>query len=58
MVRYTQLQNVDLAGLNAADRAGLERKYLNDLAPAVEGQIAGAFAGGTGIAWQVTHEEK
>ncbi len=43
---------------DAADRAGLERKYLNDLAPAVEGQIAGAFAGGTGIAWQVTHEGK
>ncbi|MCX4683859.1 hypothetical protein OG401_05960 [Kitasatospora purpeofusca] len=43
---------------DATDRAGLERKYLNDLAPVVEAQIAGAFAGGTGIAWQVTHEEK
>ncbi|WP_328958292.1 hypothetical protein [Kitasatospora purpeofusca] len=43
---------------DATDRAGLERKYLNDLAPALEEKIAGAFAGGTGIAWQVTHEGK
>ncbi|MFF2662536.1 hypothetical protein ACFVUH_34890 [Kitasatospora sp. NPDC058032] len=43
---------------DAAGRTGLERKYLNDLAPAVEGQIGGAFAGATGTAWQVTHPKK
>ncbi|MFD4906389.1 hypothetical protein [Kitasatospora purpeofusca] len=42
---------------DATDRAGLERKYLNDLAPAVEEKIAGAFAGGATIPWQVTHEQ-
>ncbi|MFE7189428.1 hypothetical protein [Kitasatospora sp. NPDC057541] len=50
--------SVEDAIRDAAGRTGLERKYLNDLAPAVEGQIGGAFAGATGTAWQVTHPKK
>ncbi|SDT81989.1 hypothetical protein SAMN05216371_6917 [Streptomyces sp. TLI_053] len=42
---------------DGAAQAGLERKYLNDMAPAVETAIAGSFAAGTNILWQVTHEK-
>ncbi|MFB7469539.1 hypothetical protein [Kitasatospora sp. NPDC056184] len=51
-------ESVKAAIGEAATRTGLEQKYLDDLAPAVEGQIRSAFANGAGITWHVTRPEK
>ncbi|MFB6887766.1 hypothetical protein ACFCX4_00415 [Kitasatospora sp. NPDC056327] len=50
--------SVEDAIREAAARAGLDPKYLNDLAPALEDKIKGAFAASTVNPWQVTHEEE